>query len=131
MDGIELVTTALTAGAAAGARDTASSAVRDAYSTLKDLVRRCLAGRQAGEVALAEHEQDPEVWEAPLRAQLRAAGAGDDANVTAAAQALMALLDTAGSRSGRYVITVTGSQGVQVGDGNIQHNNFGPPPPRR
>ena len=131
MDGIELVTTALTAGAAAGARDTASSAARDAYSALKDLVRRRLAGRQAGEVALAEHEQDPEVWEAPLRAQLRAAGAGDDAQVAAAAQALMALLDTAGSRSGRYVITVTGSQGVQVGDGNIQHNNFGSPPPRR
>ena len=90
-------------------------------------MRRCLAGRQAGEVALAEHEQDPEIWEAPLRA----AGAGDDANIAASAQALMALLDTAGSRSGRYVITVTGSEGVQVGDRNTQHNNFGPPPPRR
>jgi RIP homotypic interaction motif len=131
MDSIELVTTALTAGAAAGARDTASSAVRDAYSALKDLVRRRLAGRQAGEVALVEHEQDPEIWEAPLRAQLRAAGAGDDANVAAAAQALMALLDTSGSRSGRYVINVTGSQGIQVGDSNTQHNNFGSPPPRR
>jgi RIP homotypic interaction motif len=36
----------------------------------------------------------------------------------------MALLDAAGSRLGKYLVNVSGSQGVQIGDHNIQHNTF-------
>jgi RIP homotypic interaction motif len=81
-------------------------------------------------VALDELESDPAAWEAPLRSQLRAADAGDSPALVTAAQELMALLDSAGSRSGKYVISIHGAQGVQVGDGNIQHNNYGSPPRR-
>lgn len=130
MDSVELVTTALTAGVAAGSRDVATSAVRDAYAGLRSLVQRCLAGRHAGEVALAEHERDPAAWQAPLQAQLRDADAGNDADLAGAAQALMALLDAAGTRAGKYVVSTHGAQGVQVGDHNIQHNTFGAPPGR-
>jgi hypothetical protein len=35
-----------------------------------------------------------------------------------AAQALMSLVDEAGSRSGKYLVAVHGSQGVQIGDHN-------------
>jgi hypothetical protein len=127
MDDVGLVVTALSAGAGAGVKTVASSAITDAYAGLKGLVRRRLAGRQAGEVALAEHEQDPAAWEAPLRAQLTAAGAASDPELVAAAQALMALLDAAGSRAGKYQLDIRGAQGVQVGDGSIQHNTFGAP----
>jgi hypothetical protein len=37
------------------------------------------------------------------------------------------MLDAAGSSAGKYRVTVSGSQGVQVGDDNIQHNTFGVP----
>ena len=42
----------------------------------------------------------------------------------AVAQALMSLVDEAGSRSGKYLVTVRDSQGVQVGDRNTQTNIF-------
>lgn len=125
MDEISLVVTALSAGAGAGLGDAASAAVTDAYAGLRDLVRRRLARRRAGEVALAEYEQDPAVWDASLRAQLAAAGVENDGELVTAAQALMRLLDPAGSRAGRYQVSIIGSQGVQVGDGGTQHNTFG------
>ena len=37
---------------------------------LKKLVARRLAGGPAAELALAEHEQDPETWKAQLRKAL-------------------------------------------------------------
>ena len=128
MDEVSLVVTALSAGAGAGMKDVASSAVKDAYGGLRDLARRRLAGRRAGEAALDEHEQDPVTWEAPLRTQLTAAGAGGDLELVAAAQLLLGLLDAAGSQAGKYQVTVSESQGVQIGDGSIQHNTFGVPP---
>jgi hypothetical protein len=36
----------------------------------------------------------------------------------------MDLVDQAGARAGQYDVTITGSKGVQVGDGNIQVNRF-------
>ena len=78
MDPVTLILTALVAGAAAGMKDTASSAIKDAYNGLKGLVRRKLAGREGGELVLDRHEQDPQVWDKPLTQELTAAGAGDD-----------------------------------------------------
>ena len=68
------------------------------------------------------------MWERPLTAQLEAVGAARDAELVAAAQALMVLVDEAGSRAGKYAVAVQGSRGVQVGDSNIQHNTFNGPP---
>lgn len=64
----------------------------------------------------------------PLTAELTETGAGDDAGLVMAAHALMSLVDEAGSQAGKYTVYVHGSQGVQVGDRNIQHNIFGAPP---
>ena len=63
---------------------------------------------------MARHEAEPETWQAPLEAELSAVGAGDDANLVAAAQALMGLEDQAGARAGKYVVTIRNSKGVQV-----------------
>src|SRR5438876_494063 len=128
MDPITLILTALAAGATAGLQDSASSAVKSAYTGLKALVKKHVSGRQAGEVALAEYESAPEVWERPLTVQLQAAGADRDTDLVAAAQALMSLVDEAGSRAGKYAVDLRGAQGVQVGDQNIQHNTFNAPP---
>jgi hypothetical protein len=127
MDPVTLIVTALAAGAASALQDGASSVVKDAYSRLRALVKKRFAGRPDGELVLARHEAAPQTWEAPLAGELSAAGAEGDADLVAAAQALMNLVDEAGSKSGKYVVAVQDSQGVQVGDHNTQHNTFGSP----
>jgi hypothetical protein len=124
MDPVTLIVTALAAGAASALQDGASAAVTDAYARLKALVNKRFASRPKGELVLAEHQAAPQTWEAPLSA----AGAEGDAALVAAAQALMSLVDEAGARSGKYVVAVRDSQGVQVGDHNTQTNTFAPRP---
>jgi hypothetical protein len=128
MDPITLIVTALAAGASLGIADTASSAIKDGYAALKALVRKRLGGRPEAELVLARHEQAPQTWQAPLMAELDEAGAGRDADLVAAAEALMHLLDEAGARAGKYTVDVRGAQGVQIGDRNTQHNVFSTPP---
>jgi RIP homotypic interaction motif len=125
MDPVAVIVTALTAGAASALRDGASAAVKDTYAQLKSLVKKRFVGRPKGELVLAEYEAAPQTWEAPLAAELSAAGAEGDVNLLAVAQALMSLIDEAGTRSGKYLVTVHDSQGVQVGDHNSQTNTFG------
>jgi hypothetical protein len=142
MDQVTLIVAALVAGAAAGLKDSASSAVKDAYNGLKGLAQRRLAGRPGGELVLARHEQDPQVWDKPLVQELTEAGAGGDPALVAAAQALMQLLDAAGSAAGRYQVTASGhatAAGRDViitasGGGTaagVIHGNVTPPDPTR
>ncbi len=126
MDPVTLIVTALAAGAASALQDGASAAVKDAYARLRALVERRFTNRPEGELVLAKHEAAPQTWEAPLAAELSAAGPERDVALVAAAQALMRLVDEAGSRSGKYLVAVRDSQGVQVGDHNTQTNTFGP-----
>jgi len=125
MDPVTLIVTALAAGAASVLQDEASSTVKDAYARLKALVKQRFASRPSGEMVLVEHQASPEAWEGLLAAELSEAGAHSDANLVAAAQALMNLVDESGSRAGKYDVTVQDSQGVQVGDYNTQTNIFG------
>ena len=110
MDPVTLILTALAAGAALGVKDTESSAVMDAYARLKALVKMRLAERRDGELVLARYEQAPQTWTSPLAAELTAVEAGADAELVAAAQALMTLADEAGSRAGKYTVQVSGGQ---------------------
>ena len=127
MDPITLILTALAAGAALGLQDTASVAVKDGYTALKTLVKRRFGGRADAELVLAKHEQDPDIWQAPLRAELAEAGADSDPDLVEAAQALMRLIDQVGVRAGKYTVDVRGAQGVQTGDHNRQDNVFNGP----
>jgi hypothetical protein len=140
VDPVTLIVAALVAGAAAGLRDTASSAVMDTYNGLKGLVRRKLGGRPDGVLVLARHEQDPEVWDKPLVQELTAARAADDPALVTAAQALMQLLDAAGSAAGRYAVVASGHAAAAGRDMNVTasgggiaagviHGNVAPPNP--
>jgi hypothetical protein len=124
MDPVELILTALAAGVTSGVTQAASSAVQDAYNALRALVRKRLAGRPKAEFVLAEHANAPDTWRAPLAAELAEAGADRDADLVAAAQALMNLLDAAAARAGKYTVDVRDAYGVQVGDRNRQENVF-------
>ncbi len=128
MDPVTLIVTALAAGASAGAidalKDSAKDAAKAAYARLRGLAHKKVAGNPVAETALAQYEANPEVWRAPLAHELTQAGAGDDAELAGAAQALMELLDQAGARSGKYNVTIKDSKGVQVGDHGFQVNKF-------
>ncbi len=123
MDPITLIVTALAAGAALGVQDTASAMVKDAYASLKALVRRRLGGDPGAELVLTRHEQAPETWQAPLMAELARAGADGDGDLIAAAKALLDLAGEAGG-AGKYTVDARGAQGVQIGDRNRQDNVF-------
>jgi hypothetical protein len=122
MDPITLIVTALAAGAALGVTDAAAEAVKDAYASLKALVRKRLGGRQDAELVLAKHERAPETWQAPLMAELAEAGAELDHDLIAAAQALLDLVGEVGA--GKYAVDARGAAGVQIGDHNSQDNVF-------
>lgn len=128
MDPVTLIVTALAAGASSGAvdalKDSAKDAAKAAYAKLRGLAGKRVEGNPGAELALAEHEADPKNWEASLGAKLAQAGAGDDAELVAAAQALMDIVDQAGAKVGKYNVTVSNSKGVQVGDHGFQVNTF-------
>ena len=128
MDPITLIVAALAAGASGGAisalQDDVKGAVVAAYGKLRGLVAKRVAGNPGAELALTEHDADPEHWQAPLAAKLTQLGAADDADLVAAAKALMELLDGSGARAGKYNVTITNARGVQLGDGNTQINHF-------
>ena len=62
-----------------------------------------------------------------MEAELVAVGADDDPAILESARRLMALLDPAGFRAGKYEVDLRGAQGVQVGDHNTQINTFSTP----
>jgi hypothetical protein len=128
VDPITLIVAALAAGASAGAldalKDEAKGKAQAAYAKLHQLVKRRFRGNAAAEVVLAEYQADPETYTAPLTKKLTEAGAADDADLVAVATELMKLVDQAGARAGKYNVTITNAQGVQIGDGNIQVNRF-------
>jgi hypothetical protein len=126
MDSISLIEVALASGAAAGVKDTASSAVKDAYAGLRTMVKNLFAGRQRAELVLDAHEAAPETWKVPLLAELAETEVDDD--LIATAQALMRLIDAEGSQFGKYNVDARGSQGVLIGDGSVQNNTFMPAP---
>lgn len=125
MEPVSLIVGALAAGLAGGVQDSATETVKGAYAELKGLMRRLFAGRQSGATALERYEERPEAWGPALEAELVEVGAGNDQVVIEAAQRLMALLDAAGTRAGKYQVDLRGAQGVQVGDHTTQNNTFG------
>jgi hypothetical protein len=97
--GAEVILAAL----AAGGGDVAKAAVMDAYTGLRDLLKR-----RVGSQAL---DAGPET----LRGELISSGADRDERILAAAQQVLAI-----SRN----VYLQEGKGVQVGDHNTQHNTF-------
>lgn len=123
---------ALAAGAAAGAnsalQDDMKAEVVQAYGKLRGLLKKRLGGNASAEIALAEYEAAPDLWEAPLRAKLTEAGAAQDQGLVEAAQSLVGLVAQSrqwSSRVGDQQVRVKDSRGTIVGDNAIQINHFG------
>ncbi len=121
MSGVEVIAAALAAGAGAGVTDTASAAVRDAYASLKDLLRHRLGDR--AEVVDTDDAR-PDVWLAVLRDALAGAEIGHDDPVLVAARRLLDLSGPAKTFDidvnanygavGDFAAPVTFNQGIPV-----------------
>ena len=129
MDSVSLIEAALVAGAAAGAKATTSQAVKEAYTGLKTLLSRLFAEKPHAQAILDEHETDPETYEKPLKNLLADAHADQDAELLAAAERVMALVQPQQIGIGKYTIQNTGTvQGQNIGDNQQIKQQFGNPP---
>lgn len=115
MDPVALIVAVLEAGLTAPKE--LPDATAGAYGRFREEVRRRLAERADGELALDRHEADPEAGRELLLAALVQTGAGDDEDLLAAAEAVTEAVH----RAGKYAVGVSGARGVQVGDGNTQN----------
>src|SRR5689334_6395674 len=126
MDPVTLILTALAAGAAAAAKDTASQAIKDAYSGLKAIVQRRFTGQPQAGIALQHHEADQDTWKKPLEKSLTDNGAAQDPEIVAKAQRILQLVHPEQYAQGKFNVQTTGTvQGQQIGDYGTQHNVFG------
>ena len=121
MTGLELIVAALAAGASAGVTNTATTAIQDAYTGLKGILRRWLASRAQAQQALEADEVEPGAWQTRLGDHLTQSGADHNEDILTAARQLLTLTEAAGTR---YQIDLREAKGVQVGDQNTQHNTF-------
>ena len=129
MEPVSMIVAALAAGAAAAAKDTASTAVREGYEGLKALLKKRFAGDKGSEVALENYPEAPTVWEKPLEYAVEESGAAEDEEIVQAAQALITEADPEGAAQGKYTLTISGGtvQGVVQGDHTQVTQNFGTP----
>lgn len=112
MDPIRLIVTALSARTGATHQgDRVPAALPEAQAQLMTLARHRLRGRPNGSMVLRQHTEDPKRWGRPLAKALEAEGAGGDAELIAAAQAVLLLTDAAGSRRGKYLLDTASPSG--------------------
>lgn len=111
VDPVTLILTALVVGAG----DTGAQVIKDSYAGLKALLMKRFAGDARAELALAEHESDPDTYEKPLGKYLQATGAANDPEVVAAAQQVVQAVNAAGVKI-KYQVNIAGGR-TAVGDG--------------
>ncbi len=125
MDPIELLLAALTAGAAAAIKGTASQAVKDAYGGLKALIQQHFVGKPQAELALAEYEKDADTWKKPLQKSLAEAGVDQNGTVLTQAQQVLKLVQPQQVAQGKFNIQISESKGIVIGDQAQVKQHFG------
>lgn len=123
MDPLTLIVTALTTGVAIAAKDTATQAVRDAYSGLKALIQKHFADKPEAKTALEQFEKKPDVWKAPLEDALKEKAVDKDEVVVKMAQELLKLIDPHQAALSKYNIQINRAFGTAIGDQASVHIN--------
>ena len=116
MEPATLITSALLTGAAAGLGESATQIIKDAYWGLKGLIQKHFANNAKAEMILAEYEQEPEIWEEPLKRQLVETGAVKDQKVIEQAQKLLELVQSQQVGVGKYNVQIGQAKGTIIGD---------------
>lgn len=125
MAGVDLILTALAAGAAAGAglgaKETVSMMITETYQGLKSLVKTRLGTRTEAAAAVDADHSDTATLYTALAPALVESGAVTDTAILEAAKELLAQL---GEPAGKYVVDNRGAKGIVIGDHSTQTNHF-------
>lgn len=105
---LDILLAALSTGVATGFKDTATTAVRDAYGGFKALLLRKFAGKQKCETILAEYEADPDTYEKPLRKVIAEQQLDGDQEIIAAAKQVL-MLTQQQAASGQFIVNNQGT----------------------
>ncbi|WP_017653927.1 hypothetical protein [Fortiea contorta] len=129
MEPISVILAALGAGAIAATKETAGTAVKDAYQGLKSLIKQKFAdqGKEDDSNIVDKHEKklDSEAVKALLKEELISLGVDKDAEIIKLAQELLKQEKPEESATGKYNTVFQGEvKGAQVGDRNTQTNTF-------
>jgi hypothetical protein len=119
VDPISLIVAAVAAGAAAGLKDSAADAVRQAYAGLK----RLLLERHGVDVGAVERKPDSEAKQASLKEDLTDTGAADDVELRDAARRLIEAVaehDPAAARAVGVDLEDVSAAFIRVGDVDVQ-----------
>jgi hypothetical protein len=116
MDPVSIVLAALMAGATAATKDTASQAVKDAYTGLKTLIQKRFADKPKAKMALAEYEKDTDTWEKPLQQSLLETGVDQDEAIVRQAQQVLQQINPQQASQGKYNVQIGNSKGTVIGD---------------
>ncbi len=106
MEPISLILAALVSSAA---KEAASQGIKDAYNGLKTLIHNKLVGKPTAEMALAQYQEDPDVWKAPLEKELKKAGIDQDTAIVEAAQRVMTLVQPQQAAQGKFNTQIAGN----------------------
>jgi hypothetical protein len=129
---VQVVETALVAGAAVSVKEQASAAVTGAVKSFRDVMGRVFRDDPEASTAIQKLEgvaPEAQVWRGLLGQRLAALPEVDLRELVTQAQAVLGQTDPAGSAQGRYAVNLDlrEAKGVQVnqgGSGNTQTNTF-------
>lgn len=124
MDVISTIVAAMTGGAAAGARGVATAAITDGYHSLLSAVRKGLARNPKARAVLDGYLTEPSRWEGQLVEILGHEHFDVESEAGRAATRLLELLAEQESTSSSYRVDMPDARGVQVGNHNLQRNDF-------
>jgi hypothetical protein len=99
MEPIAIILTALVAGATAAAKDTAGTAVKDAYNGLKHLLKKKFEGDALAQAVVDAKPEDIEKVEGLLKSKITEFGVEEDTEILQVAKELEELLKTLNSES--------------------------------
>jgi hypothetical protein len=126
MDPISLILSALAVGAGAAAKDTASQAVKDAYSGLRTLVLKHFEKKPEAQMALQQYEKGKASWKEPLQEALIEVRVEQDEGLKRQAEHVLKLVNPQQTSQGKYNVQINGgSQGPVIGDHAHVEQHFG------
>lgn len=126
MDPITLILSALTAGATTNLSTITSVISKSLYKELKTLILRRFTENHEAPTLLADYEDDPEIYEIPLKRVLIKEQIDKDEEIIRAAMKLMKFVQPQQAAMGRYNVHISGNaQSVAQGDYQQVNINFG------
>jgi len=132
MEYYQLIVDALSAGALEACKATSTKAIKDGYAGLKLMVIKYwhkipnvspLENENQAKVFLENLERDPDSKNEIYNALVKIKEV-PEVELISQSESLLKLIDPKGFTLSKYNVPIKKGQGVQVGDHNIQTNNF-------